>query len=234
MLIQFGDELVEILIAYRRRKTIKITIKPDLSVEVIAPMRTSKKYLKELVLKKTSWILKHRERMKKSLRIIKEHEYKDGEVFYILGKAYKLRVMKSSQNNVFIFQNDIFICAKKKDDIDYKKRLMEKWYSEMASAKLKNIYDNVCEKFKEIYEHKPKLAFRKMKARWGSYTPIENKVLLNSNLIKVPEKCIEYVIVHELCHIQYLNHKKEFYNFLEHFIPEWKSIREELNRYANV
>lgn len=199
MLIQFGDELVEVIFAYKKRKTIKISIKTDLSVEIVAPMRTPKRYLKELALRKAEWILKHRERMKRNLRITSEHEYKDGEIFYILGKAYSLRVMQGGQNSIFTFQNDIFIYTKKKEDVNYKKRLMEKWYSKLASVKLEIIYDNVCERFKEIYEYKPRLAFRKMKARWGSYTPIENKVLLNSNLIKVPQRCIEYVIIHELC-----------------------------------
>jgi predicted metal-dependent hydrolase len=234
MFVQFENDLVEIFIEYRRRKTIKLSIKSDLNVQIVAPLRTPKKYIKQLIENKKNWIKLHRERMRQNINLPGTRKYEDAEKFYIMGKPYNLRVVQSDHDRVIVFQNDIFMYTKKMEDIDYKKRHMEKWYKEMAYEKLKKIYDKVCGKFNVIYIEKPELYFRKMKARWGSYSPIDNKILLNSQLIKVPEECIEYVIVHELCHVRYRNHKKEFYDFLESFLPDWKVRRQELNRYVSV
>lgn len=234
MFIQFENDLVEIFIKYKRRKTIKLSIKNDLNVEVVAPLRTSKKYIKQLIENKRHWIKFHRDRMKKNINVPNLRKYEDGEKFFIMGKPYNLRVIQSDHDRIAVFQGDIFMYTRKKDDINYKQRHMEKWYKEMACEKLKKIYDDVCNKFTVIYNEKPELHFRKMKARWGSYSPIDNKILLNSQLVKVPEVCVEYVIVHELCHVRYRNHKREFYDFMESFLPEWKIRREELNRYVSV
>lgn len=234
MFVQFENDLVEVIIEYKRRKTIKLSIKNDLNVEVVAPLRTPKKYIKQLLEDKRHWIWMHRERMKQNINLPTLRKYEDGEKFYIMGKEYNLRVVQSDQDRMFIFQNDIFMYTKKKEDIDYKRSHMEKWYKETAYKQLKIIYDKVCNKYALIYNQKPELYFRKMKARWGSYSPIDNKILLNTQLIKVPEECIEYVIVHELCHVRYRNHKKEFYDFLESFLTDWKVRRQELNRYVNA
>lgn len=234
MFIQFENDLVEVFIQYRKRKTIKLSIKNDLNVEVVAPLRTPKKYIRLLIENKKQWIRLHREKMKKNISIPILREYEDGEKFYIMGSPYNLRVVQSDHDRIMVFQGDIFMYTKKKEDINYKKRHMEKWYKDIACERLENIYDRVCSRFNVIYSEKPELHFRKMKARWGSYSPRDNKILLNSQLVKVPEHCIEYVIVHELCHIKHRNHKKEFYDFLEGFLPDWKLRRQELNRYTNV
>lgn len=234
MIVELGSELVEVTTTYRKRKTIKISVNSDLNVEIVAPLRTSKKYITQLIMSKASWILKQRDKIKRTISVNGEREYVAGETFYVLGKPYTLRVVESSSNKIILFENCILMHIKNKYDLEYKKKYMEKWYKEIAALKLKEIYDKACSIFKEAYVDKPRLYFRKMKARWGSYSPIENKVLLNSELIKVPEPCIEYVIVHELCHSKYRNHKKEFYDFVERFIPDWKERREELNRYINV
>ena len=77
------------------------------------------------------------------------------------------------------------------------------------------------------YENSPKLVIRKMKKRWGSYLS-GKKVILNPELIKASTKAIDYVITHELCHMQVKLHNVEFYRILENKIPEWRKIKEQL------
>jgi len=66
-----------------------------------------------------------------------------------------------------------------------------------------------------------------MKKRWGSLTP-SNKLILNPELIKAPVKCIDYVIIHELCHIVNPNHGKEFYQLQKKMMPDWKRWKDKL------
>ena len=69
-----------------------------------------------------------------------------------------------------------------------------------------------------------------MKSRWGSCIPSRNKVIFNLNLIKTPMCCIEYVVLHELSHLKYQNHSKNFYNFISIFMPDWKERKKILNK----
>ncbi len=73
----------------------------------------------------------------------------------------------------------------------------------------------------------PTLAVRDMKRRWGSFLNKE-KILLNPRLIHVSKDCIDYVVVHELCHMRYKNHDKKFFGFLDEKYPKWEKVKEKL------
>ena len=77
------------------------------------------------------------------------------------------------------------------------------------------------------YDFVPELALRKMTKRWGSFLS-QKKVLLNPKLIKASKECIDYVIIHELCHMKYQNHSKAYYDFLTLKCPNWKQLSDEL------
>jgi len=68
-----------------------------------------------------------------------------------------------------------------------------------------------------------------MKARWGSCITDKRLILINSELIKAPKYCIDYVILHELLHFKYRNHDAEFYNFMTSLMPDWKQRKEILD-----
>ena len=76
---------------------------------------------------------------------------------------------------------------------------------------------------------KPKLRIRTMKSCWGSCLVNKGIITLNRKLLMQPRECIEYVVVHELCHFIHPNHSKEFYKFMEQFMPDWKERKGRLN-----
>ena len=71
---------------------------------------------------------------------------------------------------------------------------------------------------------------RRMKSRWGSCNIATAHISLNLELVRFPLRCLEYVIVHELVHLLERGHNARFYGFLNHFMPDWKERRQELNR----
>lgn len=76
----------------------------------------------------------------------------------------------------------------------------------------------------------PQIKIRTMKSKWGSCHPAKGIITLNSRLMEAPEKCIEYVVVHEFSHFIHPNHSKDFYAFVEAIMPDWKAYREELKK----
>ena len=76
---------------------------------------------------------------------------------------------------------------------------------------------------------KPKIVIKKLEKRWGSLAK-SGTLTLNINLIKAPKECIDYVVTHELCHIQYHDHSRAFYDLLFHKMPDWERRKMKLEK----
>ena len=111
----------------------------------------------------------------------------------------------------------------------YKKSL-DSWYRSRADEVF-NKYLSISLKVAKRHgvKTKPKLMIRDMRTRWGSCSN-SGRVTLNLKLIQAPVHCIEYVIMHELCHLVHLNHSSEFYNLLNVCMPDWKKRKKILKR----
>ena len=96
-------------------------------------------------------------------------------------------------------------------------------------AILTEILDEVYPAFIPYGIARPKLRVRTMKSCWGSCLVNKGIITLNRKLLMQPRECIEYVVVHELCHFIHPNHSKEFYKFMEQFMPDWKERKGQLN-----
>ncbi|SMN11900.1 Predicted metal-dependent hydrolase [uncultured Candidatus Thioglobus sp.] len=100
--------------------------------------------------------------------------------------------------------------------------MVKDWYSQKAISHIQKALD----KYQPIVgKNIGSVKIRKMKTRWGSYNPVKSYINLNSELIKAPIKCIEYVVLHELTHLIYPNHNQHFYNYLSVHMPNWQKIK---------
>ena len=79
---------------------------------------------------------------------------------------------------------------------------------------------------------KPTLRIRDMETRWGSCLAKKRIITLNKRLLESPRNCIEYVVMHELCHLIHPNHSKQFYSFLTMLMPDWKERKIYLDKSA--
>ena len=106
--------------------------------------------------------------------------------------------------------------------------LLNNWYKEHARKRFE-IYLSECYLIIRKYNIQcPKLYIRKMKTRWGSCSSL-GRITLNLDLIKHSSLSIKYVIIHELCHLKYHGHNKNFYKFLTKVMPDWEKQRYKLN-----
>lgn len=222
--IAFGSTVIKYSLAYQERKTLGIKVYPDSSVKVAAPFDTIEIEIKNYLKKKAPWIIKQRREFLSYHPLTPARLYINGETHLYLGRQYKLRIETESINDVKLYRGHLIIYCGKKEDA---KEILDKWYRERAVIHFKEMLDKTFPLLSKFKISKPDLQIRQMEKRWGSCTP-NGKVILNPELIKAPKGSIEYVVIHELCHLVHHNHTKHFYDLQESLMPDWKIWKERL------
>jgi predicted metal-dependent hydrolase len=218
--VNYGKTRVDFSLSYSARKTLGISVDPDLSIRVVAPRNTTLEKIKDKVEQKARWIVKQKEFFADFLPKSPRREYVSGETHLYLGKQYRLRFVKSSEKKVRMNGGGIIVYSPDSSDKTLIKQLLNEWYREHALRIFEwRIIQNL-EKFKKYNLTYPELVVRRMEKRWGSCTP-GGTITLNPEIIKAPVGCIDYVIVHELCHMIHRNHDKKFYKLQAKVGPEW-------------
>ena len=124
----------------------------------------------------------------------------------------------------------ITLLLKDVTDEEFAQKLFLKWWKQAAEDVFQNELDTLYEKiFKKYQVAKPDIYVRKMKTLWGSCTPSKAKVTFNNYLLKANLRCIQYVVLHELTHLIYPNHSKQFYDFLTIHMPDWQERKKQLD-----
>ncbi len=218
--ISFGSKNIAYQLRYSQRKTLGIQIHPSGQIMVTAPAESDPKTIKVKVRQKAPWILKQINIFNKYQPGTAPRRYLNGESHLYLGRQYRLKVIKDSEQAIKAYRGRLWVHSPKSDPLSLQKQLAS-WYVGRAKEVFHQVEDAVFPKFKRFLKVKPNLFIRKMSTRWGSCTA-SGKIILNPELIKAPKGCIEYVIVHELCHLVHYNHTKEFYRLLWRIMPDWE------------
>ena len=221
---------IEYSIVFSRRRSISILVGPGKGVIVRAPFRTSLKTIEKFVQEKSPWIKKNIDRLSGLERINHGKKYIEGEPHLFLGREYILSIKESDKSSVRLFDNTIEAGLKEKDNHASIKSLMEKWYRKKAQELISVKMTEILLKYRGYNFYPSKVTVRALRSRWGSCTS-KRKITINSELIKLNESFIEYVIIHELCHLKYHNHGKEFYSLLGELFPDYKAVRKALRKY---
>ena len=224
--IQYGATIIDYDIEFAQRKTLSICVNPDSSVCLKAPVDATLEQIQQKVHKRASWILKQKRFFESFGTSTTKRQYISGESHLYLGRQYMLRVRESNVNAVHYQNNIIEIECRHKKDAGI---LLQTWYRQRANIKFQEYAQPIIEQF-SVYGVKPQsLSIKKMDKRWG-YCTIDGHITLNPRLICAPRCCIEYVITHELCHLIYRSHNKEFYALLTKEMPHWEKWKNKLER----
>ena len=215
-------------VVYSKRRTIEIAVHPDLSVVVKAPKRLSLNEIHTFVLKKAGWVKKKIAHFQKGGPRPLPRTYVNGEMHLYLGCEYRLDIVAGEKDRVEFLHECLQVVCRGEATSERVQHLLEQWYREKAREQFAERLSCCLPAFPQLVGI-PKLAIRKMKTRWGSLSP-NGTVNLNLDLIRASPQCIDYVITHELCHIQHRNHGAGFYRLLESVMPDWKSRKQELER----
>lgn len=214
-------------IVFTRRRSICITVTPDKGVIVRAPHRMPAETIERFISEKEAWIRKHLNKYSGITRLNKK-EYNDGDYLPCQGKLYRLKVVSSPQFYVNQYDDIIETGTDGRDGII--KASIDLWYRKRAEVYIHGRFREIVARYGSYGFHPSGLSVRPLKSRWGSCTS-KGKITISSELIKLDPVYTDHVIIHELCHLKYHNHSREFYNLLEELEPGHKSIRKNLRKY---
>lgn len=233
--VHYGDVIIPYRVRFvsSARRKIAIDVSYDGIVTVRAPQQTSLAEIKAAVIRRNDWIWSHLQRMKQQRGWVLPREYVSGESHFYLGRRYVLKVFRcaTSRPEVKLRHGQLQIIASR-GDREQVKSLLWDWYKMHARHQFQRRLEALCDRT-GITSDPPRWKLMSMKKQWGSCSP-SGALLINTHLIKAPPSCIDYVLLHELCHLEIKNHSRQFYRLLKSYMPDWESAKQRLDGVAEL
>ena len=227
--VQYGTTLIRYSLRFTRRKTLGITVHPDCTVSVVAPRNSALDVVAEKVKQRSGWIVKQQRKFERYLPHQPARQYVSGETHLYLGKQYRLKVIEADQPAVKLARGRFCVFTPDPANKATIQRQLDAWYKAKAHQVFTEQMEQCLKQVAVIgIETAPVLRIRTMQKRWGSCST-SGAILLNLKLIQARKALIEYVIIHELCHLKEHNHSRTYYQLLDRVMPDWQARRDELN-----
>ncbi|MCX5899792.1 MAG: SprT family zinc-dependent metalloprotease [Proteobacteria bacterium] len=229
--IKWGTLNIPYKYGFSRRKTLALSVHPDLSVIVKAPLGSSAKDIQSFVRRRGGWIKRAWRDFEQYLPKQPKRRYLSGETHRYLGRQYRLKVQQGDIDSVKCLRGYLWVTTKNKPTSERAKSLLEVWYRAHARTIFQERLLLCHQKTSREAIPLPTLQIKQMVSRWGSFS-LAGRITLNLELIKVPKECIDYVIQHELCHFKVKHHSPKFWRLMQNVMPDFEDRRKKLNFYA--
>ena len=229
----YGDERIRYCIDFGSEsgRRLAIHVLPSGEVRVDAPKGTQLASIKHAVAKRARWVSDHLKEIRCRRTSVLPREYVSGESHFYLGRRYLLKVSRSRMEapSVSLRRGRFEVIANGCDGRSVKSMLWD-WYRCRARAVFESRLDQMVDNLRWL-EKPPPWKLVAMKRQWGSCSP-GGMLSLNPHLVKAPRSCIDYVLLHELCHLRFHDHSPSFHRLLVRHMPDWKSIKHRLDDIA--
>lgn len=223
---------ITFLYCHSRRRTLGMTVGPDKSVRVRVPLRTPLHAIREFVARQAAWIARTREKIDRQPAAAPQ-SYANGAIFLFRGGEYRLALAQGPLEEVQIREGALVVTLPDEPSPSRLARLVHAWYREQASEVFQGRLIECHRRMQLEGTPLPPLVIRPMKSRWGSYSYRTRRINLNLNLIKLPLACLDYVIVHELCHVTVRHHGPGFWRLVARHCPDYAELRRQLRASAS-
>lgn len=231
--IVYGDDIIDFEILESPSRTQKILIKvyADCRVVVSTPLNADDKSIIEAVKQRSRWIYKQLREFREQGKFITPCQYKSGESHFYLGKQYQLKVLHddAKTKGIKLLRGKLEVNISGADFDSIQSHLKE-WYRSRAKVIFELRLQRILEQALWV-ENKPEIRLMTMRTQWGNCSP-SGVLTLNPHLVKAPTICIDYVILHELCHLAEHNHSDRFYQLMNQVMPDWVGRKETLDGMA--
>jgi len=200
---------------------------PDGRVRVAAPRAVGDDAVRLAVIRKLAWIRRQQAKFEAQQRQ-STREMVNGESHFFLGRRYRLRVTEEKGPYSVKVSSGGYIDmhVRRGTCPDRRRLLLQEWYREQ----LRELIPPLIEKWEPVLDvHVASWGIKRMKTKWGSCNVTAGRIWLNLKLAKKPVECLEYVVVHEMAHLLERHHNGRFIAFLDDYLPQWRTYRDELN-----
>lgn len=219
-IIRVKDTIVEYTLIISDRKTIGLQVDSEGNLTIRANKQITVAQIEEVIMDKYSWINKAITEMKIKQQNISEVKYVQGEIVSYLGQNYTLQIIYNSnfKKDIITIKGNVICITSRKNSQEYLEQVFCSW----CKNNLRNIISERIAHYKSNFNIEPKLIqVKEQKRRWGSCS-YDNKLMFNWRLIRAPIEIIDYVVVHEMSHMEHKNHSQDFWNRVESVIPNYK------------
>ena len=210
------------------RKTLAISVLPDGTLELVAPLHAPIELILPRVEKRAAWIRTQRRTFREMNATRPTLRYVNGATHRYMGRQYRLKISSGKAPAVRLQGAYLKVLVTEKTE-DAIKTALEVWYRVHAQEQFERRLSPWVEWCRIRKLPAPKLRLRSMPKRWGSALK-SGTISLNPELIKAPSACIDYVITHEICHLKHPDHGPKFRALLQQLCPDWKRLKERLER----
>jgi predicted metal-dependent hydrolase len=227
--VLFGGERIAFRLRRTNRRTLAITVQPDLGVLVTAPKKAALETVLGKMRRRAGWIRRQQRFFREFLPQTPPRRYVSGETHRYLGRQYRLKVVEAGESGVKLAGRFIWVHIPNKHDRERVRKLVEAWYLAHAKERFARSVAESAARLGTRLATPPRMRLRRMPKRWGSWT-WRGVIYLNPELIKSPGSCIDYVVTHELCHLVHGHHGPAFYALFSRVMPDWEQRKRRLER----
>lgn len=221
MIIELNGIPIEILRKPIKNMNLRI-YPPDGLVKVSAPLRYSERLIRQTLEKKSAWIQEQRDHIRSRPAAL-ESILQTGTTVPFMGKNYLLILEEHHGPNQIQIKDELIYCYIQPNSSPIERHaLLDAWYK----RQMQSLLPDLIQYWETIVGVKiTAWGIKKMKTRWGSCNTRVARIWLNLNLIKKPQICLEYVLVHELVHLLEPSHNKRFHGLMSQFMPQWREYQ---------
>jgi len=226
----FGSRKIPCRLHRVDRKRLRVVVSPELTVDVYAPAGAVDEAVHAALQSKAPWIARTLDRLAAHHPLPGPRQYLSGETLLYLGRQYRLKVDRGPGGRARMEGKFLLVRLPDPGDRAAVKKVVDGWYRRRSEEVLRRILGKCHEIALRHGVPEARLVIRAMRRRWGSCSP-SGRVTLNANLVLAPVHCIEYVVMHELCHLARHDHGPGFYSLLTRCQPDWRRRKETLDRF---
>jgi predicted metal-dependent hydrolase len=202
---------------------------PDGRVRLAVPERMNDEAVRLFAVSKLAWITKQRKKFSEQDRQT-VREFVSGESHYYFGTRYLLNVIETTGKQHIELRSNKYIdlYVRPESTVEKREKIMSDWYRQS----LKKVIPDYIKKWEEIMGVTVNdWGVKLMKTKWGTCNVKDKRIWINLELAKKNPRCLEYIIVHEMVHLLERHHNKKYKAYMDKFLPNWKSIKNELNSF---
>ena len=224
-----GNGFIAEVIRTNRIKSADIRVEEG-AVSVVVPQALALDRIDQLLRDKKQWI-NDKIVLHRGASPVSEKRYVSGESFSYLGRNYRLKLSRGKYTPVKLVQGRLLVTMPNgKKEAHMTRNALMRWFKHNAERKLQE----KVERYAPIVGVEPKgLGIKSFKSRWGSCSS-KGKIDLNWKIIMAPNRIVDYVVVHELCHLKHHDHSPKFWQQVERVIPDYQNCKEWLKVNAGV